>query len=159
MWRYMAGGLAALAMAGAGLVLYTHNGGSAAALPAAPYPLAQAAGGGAVPGDAPEASARRREQKRFNRYDKDRDGAITREEYLAQRRKAYARLDTNHDGVLSFEEWAIKTETRFANADTDKSGAMTPVEFVRTAPQRKAPRIRRDCPPVPGDSAPGAEES
>lgn len=29
----------------------------------------------------PEASAKTREQKRFDRYDKDRDGAITREEY------------------------------------------------------------------------------
>ena len=72
----------------------------------------------------PEASEKTREQKRFDRYDKDRDGAITRDEYLASRNKAFAKLDNNHDGMLSFDEWAVKAETKFATADADKSGAM-----------------------------------
>src|SRR3546814_9223897 len=50
------------------------------------------------PPAAPEASEQKREERRFNRYDKDRDEAITREEYLASRRKAFAKLDVNGDG-------------------------------------------------------------
>ena len=79
---------------------------------------------GSLPDTVPEASDRTREQKRFDRYDKDRNGAVTREEYLASRRKAYARLDLNQDGQLSFDEWAAKTTTKFAAADGDRSGSM-----------------------------------
>ena len=50
--------------------------------------------------------------------------------------------------TLSFDEWAVKTATRFAAADTDKSGAMTATEFATTAPKRRAPHIRKDCPPT-----------
>ena len=70
-----------------------------------------------LPDQVPEASPRTREQKRFGRYDKDKDGAITRDEYLQSRRKAYAKLDANRDGVLSFDEWATKTTAKFATAD------------------------------------------
>src|SRR3546814_1864328 len=75
----------------------------------------------APPPAAPEASEQKREERRFNRYDKDRDEAITREEYLASRRKAFAKLDVNGDGRLSFEEWAIRTTDKFAKADADGS--------------------------------------
>ena len=94
----------------------------------------------ALPDDAvlPEASERTREQKRFDRYDKDRDATVTREEYLASRRKAFAKLDANGDGRLSFDEWAAKTVARFATADTDRSNTLTAVEFATTAPRRKA---------------------
>ena len=78
------------------------------------------------------------EQKRFDRYDINRDGKITRDEYLASRRKAYAKLDTNHDGQLSFEEWAVRSTTKFAKADADHSGAMNPSEFLATKVERKA---------------------
>ncbi|MBP2275878.1 MULTISPECIES: histidine kinase [Sphingomonas] len=157
MWRYLVGGLATLALVAAGMLLFNRGARSVAALPSAPLALAQTTEGGALPATVPEASDKTREQKRFDRYDKDRDGKVTREEYLAPRRKAYAKLDTNHDGVLSFDEWAVKTETKFAEADKDKSGAMTPAEFVSTAPKRKAPRVRRDCPPAPPPA--NAEES
>jgi hypothetical protein len=157
MWRYLVGGLATLALVAAGMLLFNRSARSVAALPSAAQALAQTSEGGALPDTVPEASDKTREQKRFDRYDKDRDGTVTREEYLAPRRKAYAKLDTNHDGVLSFDEWAVKTETKFAEADKDKSGAMTPAEFVSTAPKRKAPRVRRDCPPAPPPAS--AEES
>ena len=147
MWRYLVGGLAALALAGAGMMLFNRGGVSIAALPAAPLAFAQTADGGALPDSVPEASDRTREQKRFDRYDKDRNGAVTRDEYLLARHKAYAKLDVNHDGTLSFDEWAVKAETKFALADKDKSGAMTAVEFATTAVKRKPPRVRRDCPP------------
>lgn len=154
MWRYLVGGLAALALAGAGMALFNRSGVSVAALPAAPLAPAQTAEGAALPDSVPEASDRTREQKRFDRYDKDRNGSITRDEYLMARHKAYAKLDANHDGVLSFDEWAVKAETKFAAADKDKSGAMTAPEFATTAVKRKPPRVRRDCPAA---SAPKAE--
>lgn len=146
MWRYLVGALAALALAGAGMVLLNRSARSVAALPVAPLALAQTQTDSALPDSVPEASAKTREQKRFDRYDKDRNGSVTKEEYLTPRRKAFAKLDVNHDGTLSFEEWAVKTETKFAAADKDKSGAMSPSEFATTAPKRKAPRVRRDCP-------------
>jgi hypothetical protein len=114
---------------------------------------AQAAGNAPLPDSVPEAGDKTREQKRFDRYDKDRNGQVTREEYLAQRRKAYAKLDTNHDGVLSFDEWAVKAETKFAAADGDRSGAMNPTEFAATAVKRNArPRPKcRDNAPAPAE--------
>ncbi|WP_029625366.1 EF-hand domain-containing protein [Sphingomonas sp. PAMC 26605] len=160
MWRYLVGGLAALALAAAGMLILNRNARSVAALPLS-SPAPPAAGATApLPATVPEASDKTREQKRFDRYDKDRDGKVTREEYLAARRKAFAKLDVNHDGMLSFDEWAVKAEGKFALADADKSGAMTPVEFARTAVKRKPPRIRRDCPPAAKDEAPAnGEES
>ena len=159
MWRYLVGGLAALALVAAGVLLFNRSSRSVAALPAAPLALAQTAEDGALPDSVPQASDRTREQKRFDRYDKDRNGAVTREEFLANRRKAYAKLDTNHDGTLSFDEWAIKAETKFAVADADKSGAMNTTEFATTAVKRKPPRVRRDCPPPAPTKADAATDN
>ncbi|MEG3082343.1 EF-hand domain-containing protein [Sphingomonas sp. PB2P12] len=149
MWRYLTGGTAVIALIVAGFMFFSGK--------ARPGPLLQAqpvtqVGGTAAAGDplpdvAPEATERTREQKRFDRYDKDRDAKITREEYLVQRRKAYARLDVDGDGKLSFDEWAVKAATKFADADRDKSGAMTAPEFATTAVKRKGP-ARVNCPPV-----------
>ena len=83
----------------------------------------------------PEATPRSREEKRFSRADKDKDGKIAREELLAPRRKAYAKLDTNGDGRLSFEEWAVKTLDKFNGADRDRSGWLAPAEYATTAPK------------------------
>ncbi len=151
MWRYLAGGAAALAMVGAGALVFGSHTRPEPLLPAAP---AAGVAGPAQTGSAadalpalPEAAAKTREEKRFGRYDKDRDGKITRDEYLVARRKAYAKLDTNNDGRLSFDEWAAKTTAKFAAADRDTSGTMTPVEFATTAPKRTA-RPRCACPPA-----------
>lgn len=57
-----------------------------------------------VPG-APKADPKTREQKRFARYDKDKDGIITRDEMLGSRVTAFKKLDKNGDKFLSFEEW------------------------------------------------------
>uniref|UniRef100_UPI0035CC278C EF-hand domain-containing protein n=1 Tax=uncultured Sphingomonas sp. TaxID=158754 RepID=UPI0035CC278C len=159
MWRYLVGGVAALALAAAGMLIFNRNARSVAALPAAPFALGQSADSPALPATVPEASERKREQKRFDRYDKDRNGQVTREEYLAARRKAFAKLDVNHDGTLSFDEWAVKAEGKFALADTDKSGAMTPTEFATTAVKRKPPRVRRDCPPATAETPAASEDS
>ena len=157
MWRIIVGGLAALALVAVGVVLFNRNARLVAALPAAPTQASQGGSDDSLPDVAPAATEQTREAKRFARYDKNENGTVAREEYLAPRRKAFAKLDANHDGALSFDEWAAKTETKFAEADKDKSGGMTAAEFATTAPKRKPPHIRRECPPPAGAAA--AEES
>lgn len=147
MWRYLVGGLAALLLVAAGVTLFKTRARADTPLAALPEQPPQAADRDPLPDAAPEASERTREQKRFDRYDKDRDGGVTRDEYLMQRRKAYAKLDANHDGQLSFDEWAIKATTKFATADRDKSGTMNATEFATTAVKRKT-AVRAKCPPV-----------
>jgi Ca2+-binding EF-hand superfamily protein len=83
---------------------------------------------------APEASAKSREEKRFSRADKNKDGKIESEEIFGARRKAFAKLDTNGNGALSFDEWAAKTIQKFQGADADKSGWLTAAEYAATAP-------------------------
>lgn len=146
MWRYAVGGVAALLMVAAGWLLFNGRAAREPALRLAPAP--PVATDDPAPAAVPEASERTREAKRFDRYDRDRDGRITRDEYLAPRRKAFARLDSNGDGRLSFDEWAAKTATRFAAADRDRSGAMDRAEFLTTAPRRR-PKPRCACAPAP----------
>jgi hypothetical protein len=163
MWRYLVGAGAAALLIVAGMMLQAVR--PPSALPLTAMPTAAASTG--VAADAqdvtggvavPEALPKTREEKRFNRYDKDRNGSITREEYLASRHKAFAKLDKDGNGTLSFDEWAIKTETKFATADKDKSGAMSPAEFATTAVKRKAPR-RNNCPPgAAAKAAPAAPD-
>ncbi|MDO7843017.1 EF-hand domain-containing protein [Sphingomonas immobilis] len=145
MWRYLVGGLAAMLLTAGGFLYFGGRGSPGAALPLAGAQAGAAQTADALPDAAPEASERTREQKRFDRYDKDRDGKVTRDEYLLARHKAYAKLDLNHDGKLDFDEWAAKTEAKFATADADKSGAMTASEFATTKPKRKA-KVRARCP-------------
>lgn len=114
--------------------------------PAAPMSIADVA-------DPPAATERTREQKRFDRYDKDRNGTVNRDEYLANRKKAFAKLDTNGDGKLSFEEYAVKTTTKFNTADRDHNGVLNASEFVATRVVRKTkPRLK--CPPSLRTQAP-----
>lgn len=87
--------------------------------------------------DPPQASERTREQKRFDRYDRNRDGKVDRDEYLLNRRKAFARLDTDGDGKLSFDEYSAKAIAKFAKADADRSGTLNAAEFATTRVQRK----------------------
>lgn len=86
------------------------------------------------PLEAPEASQKSREEKRFSRADKNKDGKIEGEELLGPRRKAFAKLDTNGNGALSFEEWAVKTVDKFKGADRDRNGWLSPAEYTTTAP-------------------------
>ena len=140
MWRYLAGGLAALLMVAAGWTLFSGRARTEPVLPPMPAPVATspAQQGAVTDAPVPEASERTREEKRFDRYDKDRDERITRDEYLATRRKAFAKLDVNGDGRLSFEEWAAKSIGKFTSADRDKSAAMDRTEFATTAVKRKS---------------------
>ena len=106
--------------------------------------------GGALPGGGkPKESD---EQKRFNRYDRNRDGKISRNELLSTRVKAFQKIDTNHDNLLSFEEWAVKTADRFTQMDRNGDGIVTREEFdawVAAHPKKpKKPGCGREDPPV-----------
>ena len=160
MWRYLAGAVAALLMVAAGVQIFKARARTDASLPATASSLAPVADqteAPPLPDTMPEASERTREEKRFDRYDKDRGGEISRDEYLAARHKAFAKLDSNGDGRLSFDEWAIKAETKFATADRDRSGAMNRVEFATTAVKRK-PARRTGCPPVTASRPAAADD-
>lgn len=152
MWRYLVGAAAALLLAGAGIFLFRSSAAPKAELPRAPAQATASEGEAPLPGEAPRASDRTREQKRFDRYDKDHNDAVAREEYLAPRRKAFAKLDADGDGKLSFEEWAVRTTTKFAEADKDKSATLTRAEFAATAPKRR-PKAACVCGPGNGDEA------
>lgn len=156
MGRFLAGVAAALLLVTGGFFIWRAQAGRGSAVPVlgaagdAPMGLADLAG-------PPEASERTREEKRFARYDKDKNGAVAREEYLLSRRKAFAKLDLNGDGKLGFEEYAVKTTTKFAAADKDKSGALNPSEFATTRVVRKvAPKC--DCKPVTRTPAAAPQE-
>ena len=153
MWRYWVGGAGALLLAVAGMFLF--RGSAAPEVKTPPPPVAAFQGEEELPAEAPRASDRTREQKRFDRLDKDRNDSITREEFLMARRKAFAKLDTNGDGKLSFEEAAVRTTSRFAAADKDKSGALTRAEFATTAPKPRKPAARCRCPEGNGPVAKG----
>lgn len=84
-----------------------------------------------------EASPQSREQRRFARYDRNRDGVITRVEMMGSRTKAFKALDKDNDNLLSFEEWAVATSDRFGTADGNGDGKLMPEEFAKTAPVRK----------------------
>lgn len=145
MGRFIAGVISALLFVSAGIFIWRGQVDSVSAISTAPaneelMPMTLADVSGP-----PTATEKTREQKRFSRYDKDKNGAVAREEYLAARRKAFAKFDVNGDGRLIFEEYAIKTTSKFAKADSDQSGQLTPAEFLATRIVRKLPSTK--CPP------------
>jgi len=90
----------------------------------------------------PEASELTREEKRFFRYDRNRDRIITRNEMLSTRSDAFRKLDKDGNNLLTFEEWAVTTATRYEGADANGDSRLTPAEFATTAPKpstRKRP--------------------
>jgi hypothetical protein len=123
-----------------------------------PLPFADGAGmRGATP---PEADPVSREQRRFERLDRDRDGRITANEMLAPRAAAFRKLDVDRNNLLSFQEWAVRTSNRFGGADANRDGALTREEFATTKPKPgKVPACR--CSPLPRQTrsqAPAAPE-
>lgn len=101
---------------------------------------------GAMQGLAPpEPSELTREQQRFYRYDRNRDGIITRNEMLSTRADAFRALDVDGNNLLTFEEWAVTTVDRFERADADSDGRLTPREFATTAPKPAAKKPACKC--------------
>lgn len=159
--RIVLGAVAALMLVAAGLFWWqgraaTEQGApppGAPSLPAAdePLPFADADGmRGAAP---PEADPVSREQRRFDRVDRNRDGRITANELLAPRAAAFRKLDTDGNNLLTFQEWALRTSTRFRNADGNRDNALTREEFATTKPNPPARPVCR-CSPMPRGAAP-----
>jgi hypothetical protein len=133
--RFLAGAAACFLLMTGAFLLWQSRAAERPGLPAAPP--ARAASGFSFGGNgvlqAPEASPRSREEKRFSRYDKNKDGKVQAEEYLAARQRNFAKLDADHNGALSFAEYAVKGIEKF-NAAGGKKGWLSPAEFVATAP-------------------------
>ncbi len=151
--RFLIGGLASALLLTGGVFLWQGYSRDAEvrampepppALPALPVAGRDAPKRGAAPPELPEAKSETREERRFNRYDRDRNERISRVEMLSTRTASFRKLDTNGDNLLSFEEWAVTTSDRFAGADADKSGDLTRAEFATTAPKRK-PKPKCSC--------------
>lgn len=146
MGRLLAGGMAALLLVAGGLFWWSGQASSdpapQLALAALPPPAVESLpegdpdSVGTAPPMPAEASPQSREERRFARYDRNRDGVITRIEMLGSRTKAFKALDKNGDNLLSFEEWAVATSDRFGAADKDGDAKLTPAEFATTAPKR-----------------------
>jgi len=134
MYRFLAGAAACFLLLTGAFLIWQSRAQQGPGLPAAPEP--RSAGPLLARGtlEAPEASPKSREERRFWRADKNRDGKIEAEEIFAARRKAFAKLDTNGNGALSFEEWAAKTIQKFQGADKDRNGWLTAAEYATTAP-------------------------
>jgi hypothetical protein len=145
MFRFAAGAAAAFLLLTGAFLFWQSHAEQAPRLPDAPPPRLAAASSPVMrtaPLEAPEASPKSREERRFSRADKNKDGRIEAEELLGPRRKAFVKLDTNGNGALSFEEWAHTTFAKFAGADKDRSRFLTPAEYATTAPP---PPKRKTC--------------
>jgi hypothetical protein len=147
MLRYVAGVASALLLLAAGIFFWKSRAEADSPLPEAPR--AEAAYSGPVIANraasavAPAATEKSKEEKRFGRSDKNKDGRITLVELLEPRRKAFAKLDRDGNGNLSFAEWTGKTGDKFASADADRSGWLSPREFETTKPKtRPKPKCR-----------------
>lgn len=154
--RILLGALAALLLVAAGVFWWQ---GRAATERGAPPPEMTLASG-AVPDDLPTADGKglrgapppeadeiTREQRRFDRFDRNRDGTVTRNEMLATRAAAFRALDADHNNLLSFEEWAVRTANRFKAADANGDLRLTREEFATTKPKEAAhPQCR--CAPA-----------
>ena len=137
MLRFLAGAAACFLLMTGAFLLWQSHAAEAPGLPDAPAPRLASAfqfTGKAQALRAPEASPKSREERRFSRADKNKDGKIEPEEILAARRKACAKLDANGNGALSVDEWATKTIGKLQGADKDRSGFLTPAEYATTAP-------------------------
>jgi hypothetical protein len=146
--RFLAGAGSALLLAAAGIFIWTGRAEQEnAPVPSAPAAAESVDAGtqGGSPAQPPSADERSREQRRFDRADRDNDGRIVLAELTYPRHRAFARLDTNHDGRLSFEEWAVRTLTKFSTADANRDGALGREEFATTAPHRRAPARHARC--------------
>ena len=140
--RFLAGAAACFLMMTGAFLLWQGRAEHGPTLPPAPAP--RAAGPSIAIGPArfepPEATPKSREERRFSRADKDKNGRIESAELLNPRRKAFAKLDANGNGTLSFEEWAVKSIDKFKGADRDRSGWLTPAEYATTAPPPPKPK-------------------
>ena len=153
MQRTVLGGVLALLLAGIGMFWWQGRAAIEANAPPPPVPEPLAApdevpladGAGLTGPAPPEVSARTREQLRFDRYDRNRDNIISRNEMLSTRTDAFRKLDKDGNNLLSFEEWAVATVDKFGGADANGDGRLTREEFAATAPRPAAKKPACKC--------------
>ena len=145
--RMVLGAVSALLLAGAGLFWWQGQASINAAAPPAQMtgepestglPLEELPdedGEGMQGATLPGMNEASREEKRFNRLDRNRDNAITRLEMLQPRIVMFRKLDTDHNNLLSFEEWSVTTSNKFKAADGDGNGSLNRGEYVTTKPK------------------------
>ncbi len=151
--RVVLGGFLALFMVGIGLFwlqgqAQVERGAPPPAPPQAavdPENLPTANVAGLTGPEPPEASDLTREQRRFFRYDRNRDLRITRNEMLSTRTAAFRKLDVDGNNLLTFEEWAVATVDKFDGADANGDGELSPAEFATTAPPPAPAKPRCNC--------------
>lgn len=142
--RMVLGGVAALLFVAAGLFWWQGRAETESGAPppdvapvegTAPGPLPSADACGMRGPAPPEASEMTREQRRFNRLDRDGDARITRIEMMSTRTNDFRKLDTDGNNLLTFEEWAVATGNRFRAADANGDNWLTREEFATTRPK------------------------
>lgn len=148
--RTILGAVSALLLVGAGLFWWQGQASIDASAPPPPPPsgfegddetgapleeLPSEDGAGMHGAALPDANDPSREEKRFNRLDRNRDNIISRIEMLQPRVAAFRKLDTDHNNLLSFEEWSVATSNRFKKADSNGDGGLTRGEFATTKPK------------------------
>ena len=162
MLRFLAGAAACFLLLTGAFLIWQSRAAKGPGLPDAPPARSAAAslfGDSAL--EAPEASAKTREEKRFARYDKNKDGKVQADEYLAARRRNFDKLDIDHNGGLSFQEYAAKGIEKF-NAAGGRKGWLSPAEFVATAPPPAKHKVGCSCrerPSEPAAADDGADNS
>ena len=148
MLRFLAGAAACFLLMTGAFLIWQSRAASGPSLPGAPPARPATLFGDGEPLQAPEASAKTRDEKRFARYDKDKDGKVETMEYLAARRRNFDKLDVDHNGALSFAEYAVKRIEKF-NAAGGRKGFLTPAEFVVTAPPPPKHKLGCSCSRTP----------
>jgi hypothetical protein len=134
MARFLAGAAACFLLLTGAFLLWQSRAQQGPSLPEAPQARTASPSMARADLHAPEATPKSREERRFSRADKNKDGKIESDEIFTSRRKAFAKLDANGNGALSFEEWAAKTIDKFQGADKDRTGWLTAAEYATTAP-------------------------
>ncbi|GGZ96097.1 hypothetical protein [Novosphingobium arvoryzae] len=152
--RVILGAVSALLMVAAGLFWWQGQAATEAAAPPPPTvaevdprpafdDIPDEDGEGLIGPALPEVDEDTREEKRFNRLDRNRDNLISRNEALMPRVAAFRKLDADGNNLLSFEEWAVATSNRFKGADANGDAQLTRQEFVKTRPKEpKKPACR-----------------
>lgn len=98
--------------------------------------------GDAVGADLPEVPEATKEQKRFDRLDRNHDGKISLPEMLAPRARAFRKLDVDGNNLLTFDEWAVRTINKFKAADKGGKGYLTREDFATTRAKPKKPSCK-----------------
>jgi hypothetical protein len=152
--RFFAGAAACFLLLTGAFLIWQSRAAKGPGLPGAPAPRTASASlfGAAEPLQAPEADAKTREEKRFSRYDKNKDGKVAADEYLAARRRNFDKLDLDHNGALGFQEYAAKGIEKF-NSAGGRKGWLSAAEFVATAPPPAKHKAACSCrSPAPAES-------